>query len=384
MRPRLGKIGASNPAPHLRRWPADVMEPAPEAATAVLFADLDQPGSPGCSVGVSRQGEVVFEDAFGFADLERAIPLSPATVFDVGSVAKQVTAGSALLLVEDGRLSLADEVRAYVPELPDYCAGITIDHLIHHTGGLPDYIDLLLAGGADLTGVTTTEDALAALRAAPRLRFAPGSRFAYTNSGYFLLGLIVERVSGRGLRAFADERFFGPLGMDHSLFRECHDEAIPGLARAYAQSDGESFTPWTSGWEQVGDGALHTTVGDLLVWADNLRTGAVGGEGWRSAMLTPGRLADGTTTSYGGGLYLEQHRGELHVWHSGQWAGYRAALHLLPDSGLAVAVACNLANVDPASRALQVLDVWHSRNGAIPSWADSSERRNTRLLGQRS
>jgi hypothetical protein len=149
--------------------------------------------------------------------------------------------------------------------------------------------------------------------------------------------------------------------MTRSLVREQHDEIIAGLAVGYAREDEKSFSPWTSGWEQVGDGALHTTVGDLLVWADNLRTGSVGDERWRSAMLTPGRLADGRMIAYAGGLFVDTHQGERLIWHSGQWAGYRATLHLLPDSGLAVAITCNLASIDPASRALLAFDLWHKQ-----------------------
>jgi CubicO group peptidase (beta-lactamase class C family) len=334
----------------------------PEHAASAVFSDLDKPASPGCSVGVSRQGKVIFERAFGLADLEQQIPLTPISIFDVGSVAKQVTAGSILLLVEAGRLSLADDVHAYIPELPQYDAGVAIDHLLHHTGGIPDYIGLLLAGGAQLAEVTTPADALAALKATPRLEFAPGSRFAYSNSGYFLLGMVVERVSGRSLRAFAAEHFFEPLRMTRSLFRERHDEIIEGLALSYAPGEKSSLMLSMSNWEQVGDGALHTTVGDLLLWAGNLLTAAVGGESWRDTMLTPGRLSDGTAIPYAGGLFIGEHEGERLIWHNGAWAGYRAAFYLLPDSALAVAVASNLASVDAVSRALQVLDVFHDQS----------------------
>jgi hypothetical protein len=149
--------------------------------------------------------------------------------------------------------------------------------------------------------------------------------------------------------------------MAHSFFRERHDEVIPGLALGYAPGEGGSFTPWTSNWEQVGDGALHTTIGDMLLWADNLLTGSVGGDDWRSAMRAPGRLADGRAISYAGGLFIGAHRGGPLLWHSGEWAGYRAALHLLPDSGLAVVIACNLASIDATELGLRVLDVWHRR-----------------------
>jgi len=319
-----------------------------------VFADFDRAGSPGCAVGIADEGKIVVEEQYGQADLGAGTPITEETVFDVGSVSKQFTAASILLLEQDGALSLDDEVHGYVPELPDYGEDVFLDDLLHHTSGIPDYIGLLFDAGFDERGVSTTADALAALVAEPELDFVPGTEFSYSNSNYFLLSLVVERVSGRSLRRFADERIFEPLGMDDSFFRDDSTEVIDNRALGYA--DG-TFELYTSDWEQTGDGALHTTVGDLLAWADNFVTAKLGGDAFVASMLEPGQLDDGSFVDYSAGVVVTGAGRDLTISHSGAWVGYTADLEIFPEQDLAVAVTCNVT-VDPEALAAEAVDVY--------------------------
>ncbi|MGQ0802422.1 MAG: serine hydrolase domain-containing protein [Actinomycetota bacterium] len=320
----------------------------------VVFAEFDRPGSPGCAVGIADEGEVVVEEQYGEADLEAGTPITEETVFDVGSVSKQFTAASILLLEQDGALSLDDEVHMHLPELPEYGEEVLLDDLVHHTSGIPDYIGLLFDAGFDERGVSTTADAVAALVAEAELDFVPGTRFAYSNSNYFLLSLVVERVSGLSLRQFADEQIFEPLGMDRSFFRDDFAEAVEHRALGY--EDG-TLALYTSAWEQTGDGAFHTTVADLLAWADNFTTGEVGGDALVDAMLEPGQLDDGSVVDYSAGVVVTGAGRDRTISHSGAWVGYTADLEILPERDLAVAVTCNVT-VDPEALAADAVDAY--------------------------
>jgi CubicO group peptidase (beta-lactamase class C family) len=248
-------------------------------------------------------------------------------------------------------------VRKYVPELPDYGVPITIRHLLQHTSGLRDYIGLLQLAGARFEDVTTDDDALAAIVRQKALNFRPGTEHDYSNSGFFLASLIVERVSGKPLREFARERIFAPLGMTRTLFRDDHTSLVPGRATAYAPADSGRFTIDMSDWEQTGDGAVHTTVEDLVRWDQNFYTPTVGGQRLLEQLLTPGRLTNGEPLTYALGLFVDRYRGLRRVQHGGSWAGYRAQLERFPDRRTSVAVLCNLGTSDPSALADRVADI---------------------------
>lgn len=320
-----------------------------------IFARYERGEQPGCAVGIGERGTPVLTRGYGVADLDRGAPITRDSVFDIASASKQITAAMVYLLAADGVLSLSDDVRTWVPELPAYAKSPTLDDMVHHVSGLPDYTELL---DEPYSARTTTADALRVITDEPTLDFAPGRRFEYNNSNYFLLSVVAERATGRSFRDLVDERIFDPLGMSRSLVFDDADERIPKLATGYAK-DGRRFDRNVSNWEQTGDGAVHTTVDDLLRWVANLSDFAVGGPGLRASMFTPGpRLDEGQ--GYGGGLSIGSLDGALMVEHSGAWAGYTSDVLALPDEGLGVVVLCNRDDADPETLARRTLRAWRS------------------------
>src|SRR5712692_3303109 len=207
------------------------------AAVDEVFADLTKPESPGCALGVYRDGKIIYSKGYGLANLEENVPITPESVFDIGSTSKQFTAASILLLEEQGRLSVNDDVRKYIPELPDYGQKITILHLLNHTSGLRDYLSLMKLAGINTDSVTTDADALALITRQKALNFAPGSDWLYSNTGFLLLSVIVQRVSGKILREFASENVCAPLEMTHTQYRDNHAALIANRALAYEERE---------------------------------------------------------------------------------------------------------------------------------------------------
>ncbi|WP_157994514.1 serine hydrolase domain-containing protein [Peristeroidobacter agariperforans] len=327
-----------------------------------LFAQYADPARPGCAVGVMRNGQVAHAKGYGLADVERGVPITSATVFDIGSTSKQFAAAAAILLELDGKLSLSDDVRKYVPELPDYGRAITIDHLLRHTSGLRDYTALLSLSGLEVEEVTTDEQALAVIARQRALNFPTGTRWEYSNSGFFLLAVIVERVSGKPLGEFARERIFQPLGMKSAQFRDQHAEVIPGRALGYAV-DGEApegtvrFKNALSNWEQTGDGALHLSIEDLVKWDENFYQPRVGGQSLIDRLTQRGQLDNGEKVVYGRGLFLDEYRGLPRVHHAGNWVGYNAMLARFPEQHTSVAVLCNFEGAEASDLSEKVADV---------------------------
>src|SRR5215475_6891648 len=232
-----------------------------EAAVDEVFQDLTTAGSPGCALGVYRDGRMLYSKGYGLANIEGNVPISPKSVFDIGSTSKQFSATSILLLEKAGKLSVEDDIHKYIPELPDYGKKITILNLLNHTSGLRDYLALFDIAGVNGDSVTTDEDALALITRQKGLNFAPGSEYLYSNTGFFLMSIIVERVSGKTLRDFAAENIFTPLQMTHTQFRNNHRLLVPERAMAYDENEKkDGYTLDVSYFEQTGDGAVHTSV----------------------------------------------------------------------------------------------------------------------------
>lgn len=329
-----------------------------------LFREYDRKDSPGCALSVVRGGEVLHRRGYGMASLEHGVAIQPDTVFDIGSVGKQFTAASVLLLEEQGKLSLEDDLRRYVWELPDWARKIKIRHLLHHTSGLPDYIDLLSLAGRRTEDLSTDEEALAAMARQRSLEFEPGTRHAYSNSGYFLLSLIVQRVSGQRLRDFARDSIFTPLGMTSTEYVEDHTQIVPRRATGYAPAPGGGFRLDASDWEQNGDGGVQTTVEDLARWDANFYHPIVGGPSFAERMEAVGRLANGERLSYAAGLRVDEYRGARRVSHGGSWAGFRANVTRFPQHRFSVMTLCNLSTADSTELSRGVVDIYlHDRLG---------------------
>ncbi len=321
------------------------------AKVDVVFAQYDKPDSPGCALGVIKDGQLIYARGYGMANLEHNVPNGPKLVYDIGSTSKQFTAASIVLLARQGKLSLDDDVRKYVSELSTYQKPITIRHLIHHTSGLRDYLTLFSLAGVSFDDTTTEKDALDLIVRQKGLNFAPGDEWLYSNSGYFLLSMIVKRASGKSLAEFAKENIFDPLGMKHTIFLDHHKRIVPMRATGY--SPGRSgFQIEMSNFEQTGDGAVMTSIEDLLLWDRNFYEPKVGGPEFLKQMHEAGALNKGEKLDYASGLFVDEHQGLRRVSHGGSWAGYRSDFIRFPDQKFSVICLCNLGATNPSRLAM--------------------------------
>ncbi len=315
----------------------------------------DAAPAPGCVIGVSRNGQIV-ERAFGMADIELAVPLTPQSILESGSVAKQFTAASIVMLAIDGKLGLDDPVKKYIPELPDYGAPLTIRHLLNHTSGIRDWGTVLeLTGYGRGARVVSQALALDVITHQRGIDFTPGAEYSYSNSGYTLLATIVERVSGQSLPTFTANRFFKPLGMTHSTWRDDFTRLVPGRAQAYSPS-------LLGGWKLdmpfmnvYGNGGMLTTAGDWLKWNAMLESRSMG-SALVDSLEHQGVLNNGHTIAYALGLDITMYNGKRQVAHSGSTAGYSTYLTRFPEFKLSVAALCNGSNTNPTALSMRIVD----------------------------
>jgi CubicO group peptidase (beta-lactamase class C family) len=328
--------------------PADAQDRAGEVDKIFNWA---APSAPGCAVAVSHRGRLVVDRAYGSADLERGAALSPASLFDIGSVRKQFVAAAVLLLAEGGKLSLSDDIRKHFPELPDYGHKVTVDHLLTHTSGIRDWTALTLLAGRDA-------DILPLILRQRGLNFAPGEEWDYSNSGHVLLTELVARASGMSFDEFTRRRLFEPLGMRATAYREEMLDVIKHRALAYEKTG--------AGWKQDmvlgngrgrGSGAILSTASDLVIWSDALMSGRLGAF-VTGKLLEPTKLNNGRKLTYARGLIVNHYPGVTLVSHSGGAAGYSSWLGFSPDHGLSVAVLCNADAMGTSVLAHRVADLF--------------------------
>lgn len=309
------------------------------------------PTAPGCVCAVSQNGKIVLNRAYGLADLERNVPLTTNTIFDAGSVVKQFVAASVLLLVEEGRLSLSENIRKYIPELPDPGHKITLDHLLTHTSGVRDWTGIrpLTEGDPDALMMTLRQRGL---------NFAPGEEWSYSNSGYVLLKEIVARTSGMSFTEFTQKRLFGPLGMKHSNYLLDMTDLVPNRALAYGMDKGRLKLDMHFGNDRGGGGALMSTPGDLLLWNEALANGTLGAF-VSNKIQEPAILNNGRKINYARGLFLDTGRaGNKIIWHSGGSAGYSTLLGRYPDQGISIAIMCNADGGARSAYASRIVDLF--------------------------
>ncbi len=344
--------------------PAAAQPAASEKAVDAIFSRW-KTTTPGCAVGVAVGGKPVLMKAYGMADLEHNVPNTPDTIFESGSVAKQFTAMAIMLLVQDGRLSLDDQVRTHVPELPDYGVPLTIRHMLTHTSGLRDWGSIAsIAGAPRTTREYTHAHVLDIVSRQKSLNFPPGTQWSYSNTGFNLAAIIVDRVSGMSFADFSKRRIFEPLGMTSTHWRDDHRRIVRNRAIAYSTAavGYEIEMPF----ENVhGNGGLLTTVGDLLKWNENFVKPVVGDAALLSQMATAGKYSDGRDLDYGLGLYVRPLDGVKNVYHSGSTAGYRAHLNRFPESHTSVAVLCNASDGEATRAANDVSRAYLSKGGII-------------------
>ncbi|MCT7377948.1 serine hydrolase domain-containing protein [Chelativorans salis] len=322
-----------------------------------LFAAWAKLDSPGAAVAVMQDGEIVLKRGYGMANLDHDVPIEPSSIFHAASVSKQFTAMAVYMLAGEGKLTLEDDARSYIPQLPDLGFPITLRHLLHHTSGLRDQWDLLtLAGWRYSKDLITDDDVLRLVSRQRTLNFPPGARFLYCNTGYTLLAQVVQNVTGQSFRQFTTSRLFKALGMARTFFRDRHGEVIKGVAYGYHPC-GEGFEAAPTNFETVGATSLLTTVEDLALWDANFYSGLVGGKSVFDQMHQRGVLNDGSLTGYGGGVGLGTYRGFNIVEHTGGDAGYRSDLMRFPEQGLSIAILSNLSSIDPPALARRIADI---------------------------
>jgi CubicO group peptidase (beta-lactamase class C family) len=325
-------------------------------AVNAVFADVASATSPGCALGVFQNGRIAYERGYGMADLERDVAIQPSSVFYVGSLSKQFTAFAIALASSEGKLALDDDVRKWIPELPDYGSRLTVRHLVHHMSGLRDYNTVL-----DIAGLRNDEafDNATVLRIVSRqraLNFAPGDEYLYSNSGYVLLSLIVERATGMPLAEYAKTRIFQPLGMRDTQFYDDVTRIVKNRAFAFDRARTGEWRDNTPHSQRTGAGGVLTSVRDLLAWDNNFYKPTVGTTALVAQIHQTGSLNSGKPLTYAYGLQISEYRGQRVVEHGGSLGGYRAHLMRFPDSRTSVAALCNFGTSDPGTRARRVAD----------------------------
>ena len=324
-----------------------------------LFAEWDKPDSPGCALAIIQDSRVIYKRGYGQADLDHEIPITPSSVFHVASVSKQFTAMAITLLANQGLLSLDDEVRKHIREVPDFGSPLTIRHLIHHTSGLRDQWSLLVMAGWRLSqDVVREEDVLDLVSRQKALNFAPGEEHLYSNTGYTLMAMIVKRVTGRSLREFAETNIFRPLGMNSTFFRDDHTVIVKNQAYAYNPAEGGGFRLSVPNYDTVGASSLLTTVEDLALWDQEFYEKRSSGAAVIAQMHTAGRLNSGEKLDYAFGLVTREYNGLKIVEHSGGDAGYRSHLMRFPEQRFSVACLCNLGSISPSRLSRQIADIY--------------------------
>ena len=327
-----------------------------------LFAEWDTEDSPGAAVGIFKDGRLVYARGYGVANLDYGIPMTPRTVLRIGSISKQFVAMCVAILAEQGRLSFDDDIRTYLPEMPDYGEPITIRHLLHHTSGIREYLTLLaLIGKPEGSGYRYTTRELVGLLARQReLNFNPGERFSYTNSGYFLLAEIVTRVSGMKASAFAKENVFDPLGMKNTRFYDDPNAIIRNQGFGYSPKREGGYRLDILRSEVIGDLGVITTIEDFFHWDSNFFDNKLGTgtQELIDTMFTRGRTDDGEELSYAFGVTFGAYRGLRTMGHGGSAVGYVAEFLQFPDQRFSVVVLSNLSSFRPARLARQIADLY--------------------------
>lgn len=323
-----------------------------------IFAEYDKTNSPGCALAILKNGKIIYERGYGMSNLEYNIAINPSSIFHIASISKQFTAAAIINLSLEGKLSLNDDIRKYIPEVPDFGHTITFNNLIHHTSGIRDQWDLQeLAGWRD-DDLITERDILDMLERQKDLNFLPNEEYLYCNTGFTLAGIAVKRITGISLRDYADSVFFKPLGMINTHFHSDHSEITPNRTSAYFKDDKGKWRISIPVFDNYGATSLFSTVEDLAKWEENFFTKKVGGDALINLMLTTGELNNKTPQNYAAGLVITNYKGFKTVGHGGADAGYRSNFLIFPEEHFSVILFANLANINTSSLSYKVADLF--------------------------
>jgi len=333
-----------------------------------LFKEWDTIDSPGAAVGIFKDGKIAYARGYGLANLDHSIPISPQTVFRVGSVSKQFTAMCIALLIEQGKISLDYDMRKYLPEMHEFDPPVTIRQMIHHTSGIRDYLVLQGLAGRSDGYFYTSREVVDLISRQKNLNFKPGSKYSYSNSGYFLLAEIVGRVSGMKTSDYARKFIFEPLGMNHTHFHDNPKMVVKNRASGYMPLDGDGFKIHMTQLNMIGDGGIFTSVEDFFKWDQNFYANKLG-QGTQDLIrmiLTRGRLNDGREMNYAFGLVISRYRGLRTVSHGGFFVGFKAHYLQFPDHRFSVVILSNLGSFNPGMIAQSIADVYLAKSFTEP------------------
>ena len=332
----------------------EVLEPKVDQ----LFAEWDRSDSPGAALAVIRDGEIIYKRGYGIANLEYDIPITTTTIFDIASVSKQFVGFAIATLLQEGKLSLDDDIRMYLPDVPDFGNPITIRHLLNHSSGLRDWVQSLVIAGVAMDDVISFKHILKMVRHQKALNFEPGTAFSYTNTGYNLLAEIVETITGDSFPEWTDTNIFKPLAMINTHFHDDHQMILKNRAYSYQVAEDDQFKHAVNNTTALGSSSLDSTAEDLAKWILNFDTAHVGGRTILEQMHECGVLNHGEQTAYAFGLHISKYRTLKIVQHGGGWRGFRSHMIRFPDQKFAVVVLCNLDTFNPLSLAKKIADLY--------------------------
>lgn len=325
-----------------------------------LFIEWDKPDVPGCALGIIKDGKLIYSKGYGIGDLEHDIEITPSSVFYIASVSKQFVTFSILLLEEQGKLNLDDRIQKFLPDFPEYNSPLTIRHFIHHTSGVRDYLTLMYFKGRNYLDNTDVDEVYELIKRQKELNFSPGEKYLYSNSCYFMLAMIVEKVAGKPLKLFAHENIFQPLGMKSTIFYDDNTDLIKNRVFSYSRkSDEDGFNNLIMRFDLVGSGGVYSNIEDLFLWDQNFYDNKLGKGGQEiiQKMHKEGLLNNGESSGYAFALNNGTYKGLKTVGHSGSLAGYRSQFIRFPEENFSVIILANRGDANPTNKSFQVADI---------------------------
>lgn len=322
-----------------------------------IFSKWNAGNIPGAALGVMKEGELIYAKGYGMANLEYDIPNSSNSVFRIGSTSKQFTAACIIHLEEQGKLALDNTLQEYFTDFPAYAKDITIRHLLHHTSGIRDYLTLAYLKGYTDNHYYQDSDIMQWLVNQQGLNFNPGDAYSYSNSGYWLLGQVVQKVSGMNMAEYAEKEIFQPLGMSNTHFHNDHTQIVKNRASGYAPSEDGSFKISMTTLDMIGDGGIFTTINDIKKWDDAFYTSDHFSQQFWDKMTKTGTLNNGEPIDYAAGLVIGTYKGLKTISHGGAFAGFRADLIRFPEERVTIAIFANRGDANPTAMGYQVADI---------------------------
>jgi len=322
-----------------------------------IFSEWDKAGVPGCALGIMKDGDLIYSNGYGLANLEYNIPNSPNSVFRIASTSKQFTAACIILLAEQKKLNLDNSLSQFFPDFPEYADKITIRHLLNHTSGIRDYLTLSWLKGLGNNDYYEDKDVMNWLVSQRDLNFKPGDEFLYSNSGYWLLGQIVNKVAGMNMAEFAKKEIFDRLNMTSTHFHNNHKQIVENRASGYVPTDGSSYQISMTTLDMIGDGGIFTTINDIKKWDDSFFDSSVLSKEFWTAMTQQGVLNNGEIIDYASGLGISEYKGLKKISHGGAFVGFRAEFIRFPEQHISIAIFANRGDANPTAKAYQVADI---------------------------